>query len=203
MNETHLTVKTALEAWAADTDEQLLQSLAQSAEDHNLRYLLAHCDDGVVWGRFDPASKTWAFSGDAFPDTDDSPAVSPPLRRRTLQQCRAFGPAAELFIWREGGALHTRLLVEGEGGAAAATGYFDRRQLLWGDSVERGAQSGFTLLREGGQGLRHGVPLDLSSAPPTKDSRAALVVRNYIRHDDRHVAYVVHSRLVDVVEPGK
>lgn len=189
-DEKKLAVETAIENWTADTDEQLRDSLTTMAERYGLTSLLAHCDDGVVWGRFD---QTWAFSGDTFP------TVSPPLCRRALQQCRVFGPTAELYIWREAGELRTRLLVEpSESSAAPSYPYFDRHQLLWGDGIDGSPADGFTLLREGRQGLRHAVPLDLSAQPPHDAHRAALLVRHYVGYTQDQQAFVRYSRLVEL-----
>ena len=47
------------------------------------QWLLAHCDDGVVWGRCEQGK--WQLSSGPFPD------VSPELSAENLQQLRLFG----------------------------------------------------------------------------------------------------------------
>jgi hypothetical protein len=49
-------------------DHDLKQWLIKQASESNLRYLLAHADDGVIWGRFDdlgtghpPCLIQWGF----------------------------------------------------------------------------------------------------------------------------------------------
>ena len=77
--------------------------LAREASQHRLSTLLAHADDGVIWGRVDKGVLQTSHS--AFPQ------VSPPLRALTLQQARLFGPDAELLVWRDGeGNWQARLL---------------------------------------------------------------------------------------------
>lgn len=158
-----------------------LEALVALAAEHELTYLLAYHDDGVVWGRFNDGR--WALSSDHF-------EVSPAFRTRTLQECRVFGQNAELLVWREGQQLHGSLLREGQGSSLLC---FERHYLLWGDSIAD-RQDGFTLLREGAEGLYHAVPL--ANARP----RAALVIRHYVDYDAQNQAYIKWSRLVDLVD---
>lgn len=171
----------------ADGDK-LVASLVTLANDYDLRYLLSHHDDGVVWGRFEKGK--WAFSAEQF-------SVSPEFSPLTLQACRVFGESAELFIWRDGSnTLQASLLLEDDTGTEMP--YFEQRQLLWGDQSEQ-TQADFTLLAESSQGLRHAVPLnvylDKNQYPP---KRVALKVRHYIAYDN-HQAYIKWSRLIDIM----
>ena len=54
--------------------------LSAQARSYGLRWLLAHADDGVIWGEFRPDGLH--ISSDAFPH------ISPSLRVETLQQMR-------------------------------------------------------------------------------------------------------------------
>lgn len=164
-------------------DEQLLHNLTTQAQKHDLRYLLAYHDDGVVWGRFE--NRQWAFSAGKF-------AISPPFRALTLQECRAFGPTAELLIWRDNDMLKGSLLTEGDGSTLER---FSQTQLLWGDRVEA-QKDGFSLLCEGAQGLCHAVPLALANVK-AGEVRVRLTVYHYIDYQDDQ-AYVRWSRLAAV-----
>lgn len=151
-------------------------------------YLLAHDDDGVIWGWFDDRGKL-RLPGDLFAKED---YVSTPLRPLTLQQARLFGPAGELMVWRVEGGWRGRVLTDTVGHDE------DRIQethWLWGTSTHPpGPQDGFTLMRDGQQGLEHAVPLPL----PDKGRRAGLKVCHYFDYDDHGQAYIALSRLVDI-----
>ena len=147
----------------------------------NLRYALAHCDDGVVWGRR-LGDGQWAWSSGVVD-------ASPPIRLSTLQQLRLFGVDAEVFLWRDGATLRGRVIVEGDGTQAEC---LSESYLLWGkaqdDSISE-SENGFLPLHEGGQGFCH--------APPTEIARAgALTIRHYVGFDAQGCARIVASRLV-------
>lgn len=186
-----------LDEFARTDDTHLLQTLETQAEKHDLRYLLAYHDDGLVWGHY-TTDKQWSFSSGKFQTkttNGQNHNISPPFRVLTLQECRAFGPTAELLIWREQGILNASLLTESDGNTYEC---FTQTQLLWGDTVED-KKDGFTLLRESSQGLRHAVPCDLSGKKGNLlKPRASLTVAHYIDYDDNNQAYVKWSRLQSV-----
>lgn len=153
-------------------------------------WLLAHDDDGVVWGRvlqMPDGQAALALSSDLFPK------FSPPLRAETLQQARLFGADAEVHVWRDGDGFRACRLQDG---GDAALESFDERQILWGTRAE-GRDGGFTLLADGRQGLRHAVPLDVPESAFGGDAwrPLRLVVRNYVRPDGQGQAYIAYSRL--------
>lgn len=75
-----------------------------------LVWALAHCDDGVTWGRYDDQAKTWRLGNQVSGNGKTSP--SPPIRRETLQELRLFGEECEILIWRMEGDLRGRLIRE-------------------------------------------------------------------------------------------
>ena len=166
--------------------------LAKKAVAHGLTTLLAHADDGVIWGRV--ADGRLALSGNAFP------GVSPPLRAVTLQQARLFGEQAELLVWRDGeGNWHGRLLDDD--GTERSGWCFDEAQLQWGDHQE-GEKDNFTLVAEGQEGLRHAVPLsaaDIHFDPAGKKRERwhplRLGVRHYLESDEGGTLIIVQGRL--------
>lgn len=155
----------------------LVAWLKQRAMEDDLTYALIHADDGVIWGKFEHGR--WSWSSDAFPE------VSPKLQWITLQQARLFGLAAEVFIWRDEGALKGRVIRDDMSGTQEC---FDEPQLLWGEP-DGEARQGFQLMREGAQGLLHAPPAAIAA-------QGRLVTRNYIAYDDEGCAYVKASRLV-------
>lgn len=190
--------------------DNLIGWLKDKAEKHTLTYLLAHADDGVIWGRVDDQLVTSyeALHSDKVQAEWvewDSPRIVaakkslPPLRIETLQQARLFGEKAELFIWKDGdGAWHSRLIQDAEKDTTPAwLESFDEPQMLWGTHGTK-LDHGFTLLEDGAQGLRHAVPvpLKLSDSPQRfgETTPPRLVVRHYLNKDG--FAQVVVSRLV-------
>lgn len=168
--------------------------LQKQAKDNKLTHLLAHADDGIVWGKVQ-SDGTLKTSHEAAQGNAKAVAVCPPLRLLTLQQARLFGKDAELLLWRDGdNVFHARLIVDVQnGGAADWKEAYDEPQLLWGTQCVA-LQNGFTLLEDGTQGLRHAVPL----TPDMTKQRVQLIVRHYLADED--FARVAVSRLV-ALEP--
>lgn len=175
MNSTHNTLSfadtTALRNW-----------LSSTAKQYGLKFLLAHADDGVVWGYFDGEEKMLHTSNDAFSK------VSPLLNPITLQQAHIFGENGEVLLVRDGQSWKTYTVTKAD---EANIGTDDENQLLWGTKVVKSVE-GFSLLEEGAQGMRHAIPL--TDVQP----RAALVVRHHIQYDDSGQARIVKSRLVEL-----
>lgn len=69
-------------------------SLGTGSEDQGLRWLLAHCDDGITWGRWDPAERLWITGDQPFP------GVSPKVSEDNLIELRLFGQDREILLWR-------------------------------------------------------------------------------------------------------
>ncbi len=161
--------------------------LSAQARSYGLRWLLAHADDGVIWGEFRPDGLH--TSSDAFPH------ISPSLRVETLQQMRLFGPLSELLIWRDGSFWQARLIKDEVGEPHE---YFDEAYLLWGNNAEQ-KKDGFVLLREGKEGLRHAPPLNYEGPLPANLKDCTFIkVRHYLAYDEDDQAYIAYSRLVSI-----
>jgi CRISPR-associated protein (TIGR03984 family) len=170
-------------------DEKEYAWLLKQAKDHKLEFLLAHADDGVIWGRID-GEKLHLSTGIA--------ANSPKLRGVTLQSCRLFGNNAELYIWRNGDGWRSRLIEDGDeddNGAPA----LDESHLLWG-TTRLGVTNGFTLLTDGQMGHQHAPPIEIDAVLFDGNRRPArLLVRHYLVVDDKtHLSRIGYSRLVKV-----
>ncbi len=142
--------------------------------------LLAHADDGVIWGKV--KGNTLLLAGSEFPEIDVK------LREQTLQQARLFGPGGELLIWRVDDNFEARLIADGDNPPGSIE---EECQWLWGAKDTRKEGEIFTLLREGKQGLLHAPPL----AGLKNNQGIALKVRHYIENDDKGQAYIALSRL--------
>jgi CRISPR-associated protein (TIGR03984 family) len=170
--------------------------LAAEAGRHGLTTLLAHADDGVIWGKLEGGKLL--LSSKAFPD------VSPPLRSLTLQQARLFGPQAELMVWKDGdNAWHARLLSDEEGEPKGWC--FDEAQLQWGDHLEE-ERDGFSLVREGQLGMPHAVPIPAEQIPfgsPSNPNPLRLGVRHYLERDDDGELVIIQGRLTRLWAEGR
>ena len=164
--------------------------------------LLAHLDDGVVWG-FAHQNGDWITSNQIA-----GYVYSPALRAERLWEARLFSEARELLLWRDGDAWRAREIRDvDDGGPCVFEECFDEPHLLWGTGGRAAQVNGvtFALLEEGAQGLRHAPPIDLGLPdegyrPLGETRRVCLVARHYLAPED--VARVAASRLVklDVYE---
>jgi CRISPR-associated protein (TIGR03984 family) len=183
--------------------------LSKKMQDHQLKYLLAHADDGVIWGRLDGQKLSTS--------NEVASEISPPLRMETLQMVRVFAPAGELLVWRnEDGKWSGRLITEitepnatnkqaskpnTESAQSAPIDEwaeaFDEQQILLGTKAVS-LDKGFYLMSEGAQGLLHAVPLypvDIGEQHRT----LRLVVRHYLKEDEYGFTRVNASRLVNLL----
>lgn len=174
--------------------------IEQQASQYGLVYLLGHADDGVIWGRFDEGKLTTADQVLTTADQikDRTFKQLPTLKFDTLQQCRIFGKSAEVLLWKSYGKFNARVLSD-VSDEPSTTVPIQEEQLVWGT---HGIQyKGFTLLRDGSQGLKHALPitegiqLDSDSKLVTQP---CLVVNHYIDYDDDGLAHISNSRLVDI-----
>lgn len=163
-----------------DFNNNTMVWLLEKAKSNNLRWLLAHANDGVIWGevRKDGLHLSNILFG-------------PDLNNKTLQTIRLFGETGELLLWRSDSSWKGRL-VKDNGGKEYE--YYDEGQLLWGTAIES-SKDGFVLLYHGAEGLRHAPPIDLQGSDelPLK-----LNMRHYINFDPDGQAYVEFSRLVSI-----
>lgn len=165
--------------------------LSRQMRIHQLHYLLAHSDDGIIWGRLD--------GEELLTSHDIAPELFPPLRAETLQTARIFAPAGELLVWRdEMGAWTGRLTAEDVPGAPADwTEAFDELQILWGTEA-RPRERGFSLVSEGSQRLAHLIPLALPEQIDRRHRPVRLVVRHYLKEEADGFTRIDASRLLDL-----
>ncbi len=160
--------------------------LEQQHEEYKLKYLLAHAEDGVIWGEFRDSQLVTA---------DSTFSHLPKLRSCTLQQCRAFGENAEVMLWQTDEGFQARLIQDEKD-----TYSIPEHQILWGTKADE-VRNGFTLVSDGGQGLRHAVPLkDIEFDKTQKLYRPLrLTVHHYIDTDEETgLARIYLSRLVNL-----
>lgn len=180
-----------------DAARDIADWLGEQAAALGPAWLLAHADDGVIWGRWSPG-RGLVTSAEAARDHPEA-AGCPPLRWLTLQQVRLFSGIGELLLWRDGyGAPHARLTSDVVTGEPHWRESFDEPQRLRGTRGTPLAH-GFTLLEDGQQGMRHAVPFSL---PPdiSPDTPPCLRVRHYLANEP--LARVTASRLLGIEWKG-
>ena len=171
---TEVEVPADLRGWLAEQQEEAV--------------ILAHADDGLIWGRAVDDRTHLAY--ESFPN------LSPQLRSETMWQLWLFGSDSELFLWRDGDRWRQRVISEHAGDEHE---YYDETQMLWG-LYHRETRAGFTLVQEGHNWLPHAVPL---AVPETAfDGRRhplRLRVRHYLTRDETSgLLRVSLSRLVEL-----
>ena len=159
-------------------------------------WLLAHCDDGVVWGRYDKTKKKWKLSSEPFP------CISPELRKDNLQQLRLFGENMEVLIWRAENNFQGRILQDEEGTEEENLHPQIETRILVGDRILDGPCDNFTLVGDAG-GSRHAVPFCCKEDDFEKRGHPhwplRLTIKHYLTQDqDTGVVRVTASRLVKV-----
>jgi CRISPR-associated protein (TIGR03984 family) len=188
-----------------DFSQQSLQSwLKQQAQNYQLLYLLAHAEDGVIWGRFDLETRRLTTARAVFPEEH-----FPKLRLNTLQQCRIFGEAGEVLLWNSNSKWRSRLILRSKVSELVAQkqiGLIPESQILWGTQGE--LNGNFTLLSDGSQGLKHAVPIAVEESYFRKDNKqlyrpVRLKVHHYFCYDSDGLARIYLSRLVDLYAHSK
>lgn len=190
--------------------------LTSQAKTHKLLWLLAHLDDGVVWGkRLGERLVTSVGILKEMKQQDNSQVksayeVTPELRLETLQQARLFGENAELLLWRDGDNQFHARLIEDTSDPTNATWLqcFDEPQLLWGThgipakvEADNELNEKFTLIWEGSQGMHQIIPIKLevdSDNKIVKSKAPKLRVRHYLNKKAEGEARVVASRLAGI-----
>lgn len=180
---------------------KLKKWLVEQIQTGQFKTLLAHADDGVIWGVVEGTNLH--LSG----DQGYFPGISPQLNPLTLQECRLFGPTAELHLWRDDDYTWQARLIRDEVGTQQGE-TLDEEQILWGTKIDE-ARAKFTLVSDGSQENRHAPPLALSSGDFGSTGRyrpLRLQVRHYLASEDETgLAHIHLSRLVAlrVVSPEK
>ncbi|ARV59023.1 CRISPR-associated protein [Nostocales cyanobacterium HT-58-2] len=187
---------------STQTIEQSLEDwLKQQAitKDYQLRYVLAHAEDGVIWGHFEVDSGILETSDQAFPKYD-----FPTLRLSTLQQCRIFGEAGEVLLWNSNGKWRSRLILQSQVSELLKQekiGLIPESQILWGT---QGKENGnFTLLSDGSQGLKYAAPITGMTFSQDKQKQyrpLRLEIHHYFCYDQDGVARIFLSRLVSLTK---
>jgi CRISPR-associated protein (TIGR03984 family) len=197
MTRKHIVESVTLETGSLKSIEDLRAWLIAQAKTNAFTWLLAHDEDGVIWGRIDESRLT--TSHDASNENSHASSISPELRTDTLQQARLFGPQGELFVWRDGMAnWRFRLIrVVKEGEESEFNEAIEEKYILWGTDPEPLSEE-FTLMSDGAHGMRHIVPIRVEGRFDESTRPLRLQVRHYLNEDQTGFVYIAESRLVDL-----
>jgi len=192
------------------TKQSISDWVCQYSMNYNLPYLLAHAEDGVIWGYFNTGDRTLTIARDAFPNCG-----FPKLRLETLQQCRLFGKHGEVLLWKNSSQWCTRIILEtkvSELLKSGNIGIIPEAQILWGTQGKISAiNHNFTLLKDGSQGLKHAVPITVDENYFVKNKvdekelyrPVSLEINHYFTTDDDGISRIFLSRLVSIQKKVK
>lgn len=165
-----------------------------------LVWALAHCDDGVTWGRYDSGVRAWRLGNQVAPE------VSPPIRSETLQELRLFGEGGEVLIWRTDAGLQGRVLREASPTADRSDEVnphrpSDESRVLRGTRVVADCDHAFTHIGDG-TGAEQVLPLAANNEQ-LRDAKVRLDVRHYYEVDGgTGVIRIAVTRLVKLTTGG-
>jgi CRISPR-associated protein (TIGR03984 family) len=168
--------------------------LSRKMQDHQLKYLLAHADDGVIWGRLDDQ--------ELITSHHVAQKHSPQLRIKTLLTVRIFAPSGELLVWHDEDGKWAGRLIADEIQADATASWdkaFEEKQILLGTKAEPLGR-GFALMSEGSQGLFHAAPLNRNEPIDEQKRPLRLIVRHYLKADNYGFMRVNASRLKSLLD---
>ncbi|MCC2693898.1 CRISPR-associated protein Csx19 [Nodularia sp. LEGE 04288] len=170
---------------AISTNSDINEWLEKQAEEYQLKFLLAHAEDGVIWGKFKDGKLLTADSAFKF---------LPKLRLFTLQQCRAFGETSEVMLWQTDEGFKARLIQDEKN-----TEFIPENHILSGTQADKICVN-FTLVSDGSQGLRHAVPLTNIEFDDNQKLYRPLRLRvhHYVDYNYSGVARIDLSRLVNL-----
>ena len=179
-------------------NETLIYWLEKQAKEWQLNYLLAHAEDGVIWGQFNDYK---LITAEKIYYQSNFDIALPSLRLLTLQQCRIFGERGEILLWRTNKEWKSRLVQD-----KLEVEHIPEEQIIWGTQKEKGKngedgeKDGFTLLSDAPQGIKHAVPLtgiSFQSRKKNPHRPVRLLVHHYIKYDEETgIARIFISRLV-------
>jgi CRISPR-associated protein (TIGR03984 family) len=162
-------------------------------------WLLAHCDNGVAWGKREDQQSPWLLSNVPFPK------ISPLLTEENLQQLRLFGAEREVLVWRTETGFAGRVL-EDDGAVFSNDDPLRPKQephVLVGDRLLAGPVDGFSLVGDA-RGSRHAVPVECTGEDFLQKGRPytpwRLQVRHYFTQEASGVVRVAASRLVNLTK---
>jgi CRISPR-associated protein (TIGR03984 family) len=163
----------------AEPVQNPLEGLEARAVNGKFEYLLAHLDDGVVWGSVKNQSLKLS--------------TPPELRIETLWEVRLFGETSEWHAWRVEDQWFACTVAD-DVDQSNEMKAFDEKYILWGTDLVEGetSEEGFYPVQEADLGIMHAPPIKMKNGRHT----LKLSVRHYLDHDETGSVFVKLSRLM-------
>ena len=137
--------------------------------DKDLRpYLLAFCEDGVVWG---------GFVNGVFQTSEGMGNISPRLTSAILHEAHVFGAQEEIRLFKDGaGNWVVKQITDNDKDVIVES------QVLWGSRAYE-PQNGFTRVFDARQkGLDHFIPLEVANSRIDPDASGSECLRLEVHH---------------------
>lgn len=170
----------------AEPIQNPLEGLEDRAVKGKYEYLLAHLDDGVVWGSV----------------KDDLLKLSSPpeLRIETLWELRLFGETSEWHAWRVEDQWFACTVADNVDKSIEMKA-LDEQYILWGTDPAEGEapKEGFYPVQEADLGIMHSPPIEMKNGRHS----LKLSVRHYLDNDETGSVYVKLSRLMGLSNGGE
>ena len=168
-----------------EQQSEFVEWLNAKGNTHDFMYLLAHCDDGIIWGKW--KDDRWVISAEAELPADVKKKQQPELRLTTLWHLRMFSESAELFMWRRyDETWQARIITDGHKDQdkydKVFKAYIDEEYLLWGNRYKQ-EFNGFTSCNDGEKGFEQILPVAGQKWDEPQECPYRLKVRHYLLED--------------------
>jgi CRISPR-associated protein (TIGR03984 family) len=186
---------------ASADDAKVVEWITEQMQKED-RFLLAHADDGVIWGK----SKDGEFQTGrkAAQHSAWSANISPELDGITLQQAFLFNAKNEIRLFRdELGNWQARQISSIEQDGKLSDDMIEESQILWGNDYHKDFPiqlDGFTHVRDKTQeGLDQILPIEINKDEIQARKCARLKLHHFVVCDEETgEARIGLSRLVEV-----
>lgn len=186
------------DAWvekiAAPVDDDSVLAWLKGQMGEERPYLLAHTDDGIIWGKWHEQQLVIA---NYLGNSQSLREIAPPLQALTLQQAFIFGLNSQVHLYHDELENWAARRVQENANADV----IPESQLLVGDEViDCWPEQEFTHLRDKRQqGLDQVLPIKIDETDIANGKRPRLLVHHFVSYDPQSgEARIGLSRLVNV-----
>ena len=142
--------------------------IKSQADKEKRPFLLAFCDDGVVWG---------GFTEKGFQTSEGMDGISPVLALDILHEAHVFGGQDEVRLFKDEAGQWQARIISDQGAEVIV-----ESQILWG-SRAYASKDGFTRVFDARQqGLDHIVPLEVVNTELDPDAGGKKCLRLEVHH---------------------
>ncbi len=151
--------------------------LSKMAAEAEAAWMLAHLDDGLLWGKVENKRLIVPSSTAQF--------TLPVLQPITLQRLWLFGESGEVYLWRdadEGQWKKRTTKAVNKNATADFAEIIEEKWLLYGTDP-KATVDGFTIITDGSQGFGHAIPLPVKGKFNEQNRPLRLKVRHHLVED--------------------